>query len=134
MGYTINNDDASLGLDDVVLFDWASSCDLGTQPLFSGTLHYAAHDVLETLADFRDPLAMAEYDLESLVKSFWDITRGALGRPRAVTIETSNMPLNRVARNIQLAWQEEEQRHPLLKRLLSHERLANVTFPLLTAD
>lgn len=121
MGHTTNNDDAS-GLDDVVLFDWASSCDVGSQPMFSGTLHCAAQDVLDTLADLADPLAMAEYDLESLVKSFWDITRGALGRPRAVTIETSNMPLNRVARNIQLAWQEEEQKHLLLKRFLSHAR------------
>ena len=121
MGHATTNGHAS-GFDDVVLFDWASSCDVGSQPMFSGTLHYAAQDVLATLADFSDPLAMAEYDLESLVKSFWDVTRGGLERPRALTIERSNMPLNRVARNILLAWQEEEQRHPLLKRLLLHAR------------
>ena len=117
MGYTMNNGGTSL-LDGVVLFDWASSCDLGSRPMFSGTLHYAANDVLETLAGYGDPLSMANYDLESLVKSFWDITRGALERPRAVMIESADRPVQQVAQAILTAWQTEEQTCQLLRRLL----------------
>lgn len=118
MGYT--DDDACL---DVVLFDWASSCDLGSRPVFSGTLHYAAQDVLQSLADWRDPDPLAEYDLESLVYSFWDITRDASERPQPIMIGmVAGEPASRRAGRIQKAWQEEERKIPLLKRLLSLAR------------
>ena len=114
----MDNDDASL-LGDVVLFDWASSCDLGTRPMFSSTHRYAANDILETLAGYGDPLPMAKYDLESLVKSFWDITRGKLGRPRAVMIERApDRAVHQVAQDILRAWQNEERACQLLRRLL----------------
>ena len=87
--------------------------------MFSGTLRYAANDILETLAGYGDPPPMAKYDLESLVKSFWDITRGSLGRPRAVIIESADRAVHQVAQDILLqAWQNEELACQLLRRLL----------------
>jgi hypothetical protein len=113
------NDDSGL---EVVLFDWSASCDLESKPLFSGTLHYAAQEVLEILSDFGDPSALAKYDLESLVYSFWDITRDVLVRPRPITIPVDEVWLFRCAKKIQEAWEVEERTHLWLRRFLKHAR------------
>ena len=107
---------------EVVLFDWALSCDSGSQPKFAGTLHYAAHGVLRCLADLGDPIPAAEHDLESLVHTFWDLTRDLLARPQVTMIETSNRPSNQSAMAILKGWHDEENSHPLLRRLLSLAR------------
>ena len=117
MGFTL--DDMVLS---VVLFDWASSCDLGSQPQYSGTLHYAAEGVLKALVvEWNVPHALPEYDLESLVYSFWDITREALARPPPVMVEIVKRWQQGV-QGIHVAWQEEEKKYPLLRCLLSYAR------------
>jgi hypothetical protein len=125
MGYN-NGDDASLS---VLLFDWVSSCNLGDRPVFCGNLHYAAQDVLEKIANFEDIDALAEYDLESLVYSYWEITSPASERPRPMqigmidqSVSQSMIALSQHVRRIQEARQAEEGSKPLLRRLLSHAR------------
>ena len=60
---------------EVLLFDWASAVQVGSSITFTGTVHYAASDVLDSLRKGANPVPGSAHDLESLVYAIWDATR-----------------------------------------------------------
>lgn len=73
----------------VLLFDWASAAKTGNSTTFTGTVQYAASDVLDKLADFEHPDPVPSHDLESLVYAIWDVTRQPRARPEALFVNGS---------------------------------------------
>jgi len=108
----------------VLLFDWASAAEAGSKVAFTGTVHYAASDVLDSLVEKQDPVSAPAHDLESLVYAIWDVTRQPTAPPAALSVDGSLDSANadRYIRQVQDAWRLEAGQNPALVELLVDAR------------
>jgi hypothetical protein len=100
---------------DACLIDWSCSCSIETSVAFSGTLHYAASEVLKSVKDGITSITYhAHHDLESLVYAIWELC--SLKDSSLCTIPVRNVSA------ILAFWEREMYEYPGLKSLVSAAR------------
>lgn len=112
---------------EVLLFDWASAAEARSSIRFTGTVHYAASDVLESLIERENPVPAPAHDLESLVYAIWDVTRQPTAPPAALSVNGSLNSANadRYVTQVREAWRQDKDRNPALGELLVDARACN---------
>lgn len=112
---------------EVLLFDWASAAEAGSSGGFTGTVHYAASEVLDSLAERVAPVPAPAHDLESLVYAIWDLTRQATAPPAAVSVDGSLNSANSqtYVTQVREAWRQDKEQNPALAELLVDARACN---------
>mmetsp|Transcript_9736 Transcript_9736/g.26985 ORF Transcript_9736/g.26985 Transcript_9736/m.26985 type:complete len:614 (-) Transcript_9736:524-2365(-) len=126
MGY-VTSGELIDGNTSVLLFDWASAAETGISTAFTGTVHYAASDVLDKLATGESPDPSPSHDLESLVYAIWDLTRQPAAPPEALSVHGSLNSSNadEYVRGVQNAWRRERDEKPALAELLDDAKKCN---------
>ena len=112
---------------EVLLFDWASAAEAGSSITFTGTVHYAASNVLDSLRERVSPVPAPAHDLESLVYAIWDVTRQPTALPAALSVNGSLNSANadRYVTQVQEAWRQDRDQNPALAELLVDARGCN---------
>ena len=112
---------------EVLLFDWASAAEAGSSIAFTGTVHYAAGDVLDSLVERVSPVPAPAHDLESLVYAIWDVTRQATSPPAALSVRGSlnSATADRYVTEVRDAWKHDRDQNPALAELLVDARGCN---------
>jgi len=112
---------------EVLLFDWASAAEAGSSITFTGTVHYAASDVLDSLRKRVHPVPAPAHDLESLVYAIWDVTRQPTAPPAALSVNGSLNSANadRYVTEVREAWRQDRDQNPALAELLVDARGCN---------
>ena len=112
---------------EVLLFDWASAAETGGSVTFTGTVHYAASDVLDSLIERVSPLPAPAHDLESLVYAIWDLTRQASTPPAALSVNGSlnSATAAPYVTQVRDAWRHDRDQNPALAELLVDARGCN---------
>ncbi len=112
---------------EVLLFDWASAAEAKSSITFTGTVRYAASDVLDSLIERENPVPAPAHDLESLVYAIWDVTRQPTAPPAALSVNGSLNSANahRYVTQVRDAWRQDREQNAGLAELLVLARECN---------
>ena len=112
---------------EVLLFDWASAAEARSSITFTGTVHYAASGVLDSLIEMENPVPTPAHDLESLVYAIWDVSRQPTAPPAALSVNGSLNSANagRYIKQVREAWRQDRDQNLALAELLVNARACN---------